>query len=357
MSQLYLTSSLIPNIKLLSFEELFKYTKPEDILLVFDTNLVIYYREFYLNSEKFIGDHGKNDIYLILRYFIEQIERYNLIVNASIGVDESSRSKKDCNLILEKVEQTHEAIMNLFAMDITKFDTYVKQKLVIEPIIDRSKLTTSKVGCLSQKSMFQNLLIVSYAAALKLYILQTRIDKKTLTPRDAYIEFHEFMTIEVNCTMGTISLFALHLFGGVDKFKSMIFAKSSASVEEKIHQLYNGAIDLIYPYIVNRVQNLFPPLGSNKKLIPILVTMDKKMATLHSLINTKVIFESNDSKPNFNPELIEIKFIDKMSWNDDDLKHFKSLFLKDIYRVEKNISKTGREVKHLLPVVAKYEKI
>lgn len=356
MAQLFFTSSLIPNKKVFSLEQLFEFVNPADIILVFDTNLVIYYRDLYLNSKRVSTTDELSDIYLILRYLVEQIHGYDLEVNASIGVDESSRQKEDFSLNMEKFKQTQLALICLFSMDIEKLDEYIKKEIVIEPVITKGNSTLSKINSLSQISIFQNPLIISYVAALKIFILHNKLSKKVITPREAYEEFYLFLAKEINCIGATLIMFALHLFGGVEEFKAMLFTKAKASKEDKIHQLFNGAIDLIYPYIVNKIQEIFPTLNNSKKLIPVFVSTDKRLSTLHSLINTKMIFESSD-EINYNPELTEVSFFDNMNWTNDDLAFFRELHIKDLDNRFDTFFSGGRDAKHLLEIVEKYEKV
>lgn len=356
MSQLYFTSSLIPNERFLSLEQLFEHIDPKDALFVFDTNLVVYYRELYLNSKKFIANENNKNIYYSIRYLIEQISRYDLEINASIGVEESCRSKENFKLNIDKVNQTHKAIMAMFAMDINAFDEHIKKEIVEEGIINDGEFTNSKITSLKETSSFQNMLTISYLASLKIFVLQNQIENNNITPTKAYLEFLDFMMEEVDCVIGTAQMFALHLFGGVNEFKLMLMAKGKATKEEKLHKLFNGAVDLIYPYIVNKAQELYPIPHKPEKLIPVLITADRRLATLHSLINTKLIFETaNEKGVNYNPELTEIGFHDKMNWTDADMNLFKERTIKDLsHRLESAMS-GAKTATHLLPLVEQYE--
>lgn len=356
MSQLYFTSSLISSQRFLSLEQLFEHIEPKDALFVFDTNLVVYYKELFLNSKKFISNENNKNIYYSIRYLIEQISRYDLEINASIGVEECCRSKNDFKLNLDKVNQTHRAIMSMFKMDINSLDEYIKKEISEDVIMTDGEYSLSKIASLKEVSSFQNLVTISYLASLKIFTLQNKIEENQLTPTNAHLEFLDFMMVEVDCIAGTILMYALHLFGGVNEFKLMLMAKGKVSKEEKLHKLFNGAIDLIFPYIVNKAQELYPIPHQTKKIIPVLVTADRRLATLHSLLNTKLILESNtEGGVNYNPELIEIGYYGKMIWTDADFNLFKERTQKDLaHRLESAMS-TGKTAIHLLPLIEQYE--
>ena len=355
MAQLYFTSSLIPNKLFLSLEELFEHIKHQEILLVFDTNIVVYYRDFFLNSNKFITSNKST--YYSIRYLVEQISRYDLEVNGTFGVEESSRSKSDFKLNMEKVYQTHRAVMSILAMNIDSFDKFIKEDFSEDEIKTNKDYPFSKIDSLKEESSFQNLHIISYLAALKIFILKNQIEENTITPSEAYLFFLDFVIEEVDCIAATINQYALHLFGGVDFFKLILMPKGNISIEETLDQLFTGAIDLVYPTIVNKSQDLYPIPNKLEKMIPVLVTADRRLATLHSRINTKFILETSSIKDgiNYNPELTEIVFYEKTKWSKADLKLFNDRLTKDIeHRFISSISE-GKTATHLLPLVEKYE--
>ncbi|HET6225420.1 MAG TPA: hypothetical protein VFF27_04010 [Bacteroidia bacterium] len=158
--------------------------------------------------------------------------------------------------------------------------------------------------------------------------MHKQILKKQISPIEAYRLFFNFKTKKINFTASTIISYATHLFGGVSSITRLLIAKNNVSNEEKLHKIFNGAIDLIYPYLVNKVPRLLSSDQSN--LVPVFVTKDKYIATLHCNINTKIIFAEQSEGLNYQPELTEINFLeDKMSWTKNELEEIRNLFYED----------------------------
>lgn len=353
MSQLYFSSSRISNKRILSLEELFTYYKPEDVILVFDTNIVVDYREFYLSPLKF--KETQFSTYCSLRYLVEQIERYNLEINATFGVDESCRAVSDFSILHNKRKQTHDILMKMLYSGIDQFDLHLKKNVSVNSIKDYSARTISKIDSLKERSIGQNLIIVSYLTALKIAELKLKQDSGKINRLEAFLSFFEYATKEIDCVGGTIINYAYHLFGGMDSLKRIILIRKigKASKENVIHQIFNGAIDLILPYLVDSVNHLFK---TDKNYIPVFVTRDERISDIHSLHATKVIFGEGP----YSFQLVEGKYSSKrkMNWTEKEETLIKNVMENDIFsRIEKKIPSSGQTTSHLLPLIAQQEKI
>jgi len=356
MSQLYFTSSLIPNKRFLRIEELFDQYSPLDTLFVFDTNVVVYFKELFYNSQKFIKNQENHGVYNELRYLIKSIEKNNLMVDASLGVDESSRKTEDFSLNMEKAKQTQKAILELFKMNLEQLDKHIQSNIATTSIIkNESKYTLTKVSHLEQESFYENILTISYACSLKIVILYEQLIANRLAPLEAYFHLYEFMTKDLDCVGGTLIIYALYLFGGDEGFKKILISKENISPERKLHQIFNGSIDLIYPYLVDRMPEIsysYWPIRLN----PIFVTFDKRISILHSLINTRIIFEGDkDDKFSYNPELVELKFLRKLSWSNKELEEINNLTRKDMSSRLNNVILNLKDSNGFLPIIERLE--
>jgi hypothetical protein len=349
MSQIYFTSSTISSKQFLSIEQLIEHLGHQNILLCFDTNVVVYFRDMFLNPLEFIEKH--KDISNSVRYLVEQIDRYDLQVDARFGVEESSRNINDFSINQEKHQQTHEAVSELFKMNMDKLDIHIKKGGVFNPIKNNTERKNSKIASLNQRSSFQNLLIISYVLSLKTRILFAQVENKTLSELEAMKAFCLFMTNEVDCVSATSYLYALHLFGKVEDFKGILINKKNSSFGTKLHQIFNGAIDLIFSTMINHLPSLEKKY---ENLTPILVTFDKRLSTIHSLLTSRIII--NNVNSSFNPVLTELTFFDKMKWSEKELSIFKELVIDDsVHRFISQKTK-GESASYLIPLVEKYEK-
>ncbi|MES2398083.1 MAG: hypothetical protein V4549_18865 [Bacteroidota bacterium] len=351
MSQLFFTSSLLSDDRFLSFEELFKKVQPSEIILIFDTNIVIDFREFYFNPKEFSKDLKFRETYFSARYLVEQIDRYDLEINAAFGIEESSRSIKDFSLNLQKAQQTSRALKDLFSMNIEKLDNHINKGSAENLIINNEEFPNTKIECLKETSTFQGLLIISYLASLKIYELTIRIEKKEKTHLGAMTEFLKFLDEEVDAISATFISYAFHIFGGFQELKPLIFSKEKKNLNKRLHKIFNGAIDLIFPNITDKSQLAYSNSLINTELIPVFVTRDKYISVLHSMLNTKVRFENETLH---DPQLKEVsyKFIKMTNWNQTEKEIIESV----IRQISiKRLSNSFSGQKSALPLLNKVE--
>lgn len=346
---IYFSSTYIENRAFQTLEELFKYVAPKDVALVFDTNVVVYYRDFYLAPKLFVERNKDNGISAVVRYLIEQIIRYDLKVNASLGVDESSRSKVNFSLIEEKVQQTHHALMFLLHLNNKDIDLFIKLKNAEEPIKSKGEYPDSMLDFLKEEAPYQHFLIVSYLVSLKIVLLYNKLQRREITNREAFVGLCDFMKKDIDCMIGILQVYALYLFGGDSTFKGIIFPKGSGGLNEKYHKIFNGAIDFVLPTIANMVSRYQYP-----NLIPVFVSIDRRISKLHSLSCAKMILQTNNSI-NYS-ELSEFYFPSNLNWTEEDKIVINQIFM-DNYR-ERFINSYGkiRTSIHLLDLVEYYEK-
>lgn len=349
---LYFSSIYLKNKTYQSFEDLFQDVSPERVVLVYDTNIVIYHRDFYLNPKCFVDNPlNKNSINAI-RYLNENVNRYNLEVLASFGVDESSRQKSDFSLNIDKWNQTHNALMSLLHLNYHDFDKFIQNQRPIEAVIDRGVYPNSMLLFLEQNSSYQQLLIVMYIFCLKVILLYYRFESKEITGKEAVNELNRYMRNDINCVSATMSLLSLHLFGGSNEFMNIFFPKNNLPINEKLHKIFNGSIDLIIPTIINKeVEKFYKKQMPN--LIPVIVSSDKKISNLLSLMRLISKYQSKESN-NYFPELLQVDFLNSLKWNNEEMNQLFKFSNSDFDRF---ISFDGipRSTTHLLKYVKPLE--
>jgi hypothetical protein len=355
MSRLYFTSSYLKSKALSTLDELFLHFKPEDVLLVFDTNLIVDFRDFYCNPQLFKSQ--RQDPYFAMRYLVEQIDRYQLEVNASFGIEESSRTLNDFSILPDKYKQTYNALMTLLYNGVNYLDDHSKRNVIIEPIKDNSIKALSKIESLKQTSIFQHLLIMGYLSSLKIVELKILMDIGRIGREEAYVQYLDFVMNDINCASGISLNYAYHIFGGASYLNRLLFIKKigSSSKEEIIHQIFNGSIDLIFPYLVDKGHLL--PAYEGKYSTPVFVTRDERIAEIHSFHNTRMIINNNGTSI-YNPEVIENTFSLKhnLSWTMKEVERFNSIISDDMFRVLfKGTSPEGEKKDHLLTKVPEME--
>ena len=355
MSQIYFTSSYISNKQALSLEELSTLVDLKEIVLVFDTNLVVDYRDFFLSAQKF--KENKKDVYQTLRYLVEQTYRYNIETNVILGIDESTRRLSDFSRIEDKFHQTSQAVLGMLNSSIDDIDDFLKLNGEIIPIVDNSKKKLSKVKALSQDFIGSQLLTIGYVSSLKIVQLKFLQEQEVISRQEAFEQFLHFTTKEIDVATAAIINYAYHLFGGFDSLRGILFKTGikSSKKEDVIHQIFNGSIDLIYPTLVNVIHPIcYPELD---ELIPVFATRDKRLAELHSLSNTKLFIDNKDSEFDF--ELIEGAFTLKqnLSWSNSQINEFRKILKADaLSRWQRSNTKSGQSAEHLIPTVMQLEK-
>lgn len=349
---LYFSSTYLQNRTFQSLEDLFHNISPEKVALVYDSNIVVYYREFYLNPKHFTDNPVNKDIVHVIRYLNEQVIRYNLKVLALLGVDESSRRKSDFSINDDKWNQTHEALNVLLHLDSFDFDKFIQIKIPQEPFVDKGEYPNSMLPFLEQKSLYQHPLIVMYLLCLKVILLYFRFESCEITRKEAIDELNRFMREEIDSISGTIYFLSLHLFGGSNEFKNIFFPKKNLAINEKLHRILTGAIDLVLPAIVNKVTNSYYRMPI-PDLIPVFVSTDKRISKLHSLMGLRITINTKENYSYF-PELIQADFLSKLEWTKEEMNQLLMVSQSDISRFT-NFDGTPRMTTHLLKYVKPME--
>jgi hypothetical protein len=363
MSKLYFTSSFLPSGiqgKFMDLEEVFEYFKSDDIILIFDTNVVIEYRNYYFNPSSFTLNKDRVEFLKSLRSLVKKIHTYNLEVNASFGVEESSREPESFEINLAKAKQTRETVLDMFYTSYSAFDRHFSEPQYFgKEIRLNSDYLTSKIDCLNVPSIFQHLLIISYLMLLKIVDLYFEYTSKSKTNIEAFKEFIDFMTNDVDITGGMHFNYAVHLFGGAPKFQTL-WKKKGKTKEKKLHDIFNASIDLITPTIADKTQSIYDEIGE-RKLSPVFVTGDIVLADLLSL--QKVLINFNDDHEivtkSYMPQITYCEFMsEKLNWTADEYEIIKSYNFKvSKERLEgfEKIENKGVTAFHLIPKVKALE--
>lgn len=354
MSKLYYTSSFIRNRKFDRLEDVVEFIEPSDIILIFDTNVVIEYRKYYHNPVQFTS---RIEYLKSLRNLVKTIQNYNLEVNASFGVEESCRETLDFSLNLSKLKQTQQAVIDMFYTDYAAFDKHLTQRQYFgDEIKLKNEYISSKLNCLKQKSTFQHLLVVSYLVMLKTVELYYKIQFNEVDKIQAFKLLLDFMRDEIDANLGMSANYAIHLFGGGKGFKSL-WKKKGSSIEKKLHNIFNASIDIICPVIANKTQQMFGEIGE-RKLTPVFVTGDKVLSDLHSLQVTNFIFSNNPyiNEKSFTPEgtIYDIKY-ELLNWSEEEYEIINSWNGEmNLLTARKTFNKS-KDTLHLLPLVKPLE--
>jgi len=341
---LYFSSTYLQNKTFQSLEELFQNISPKNVALVYYSNIVVYYRDFYLNPKQFIKNSNSNIIHS-LRYLNEQVTRYDLEVLATLGVDESSRCKSDFSVNEQKRKQTHEALMTLLHLHYVDFDKFIELKVPQEPIVDNGSYPNSMIPFLEQDSLYQHLLIVMYLLCLKVILIYNKFEIGEIDRKQSIDELNRFMREELNFVSGIMYLLCLHLFGGSAEFKNIFIPKKKLARNEKLHRIFNGAIDLVFPTIINKVTNsqYKTPIPH---MIPVFVSTDKRISKLHSLMGLRITYNTKESY-SFFPELVQADFLGNLKWTKEEMNHLYKLSTADIERFN-SFDGTPKATTHLL---------
>lgn len=355
---IFFTSSFLPNKQYTTFNSLFEDLLPNKMLLVFDTNLVILFREFYLNPKFFIQKHRPEELEIV-KYLIENISKYNIETDVTLGVDESSRKKKDFSKISTKWEQTHNALSLLLSVDVYSekdLNLFIENKKIEEPIKDDSIFPETAFFLLKENKdcFYINHLIAAYLSNLKIIYLFNLVEKQEITAKEALMNFYTFMKEEIDILIARSLQLAIFIFGGLDEYKNIIFPKANDPFNKKINKILNGAVDILYPTLVDSFPNHKRKKGVFE-LKPVFVTADKRISKLHSLTSTKAFF-GDKSQINYMPEVMQFNYPKELKLTENDLSSFQDLFIKDaIYRYSNKQYGKGRDTSFLLDKCSDYE--
>jgi len=307
--------------------------KLEDILeqypkkiVVLDTNICVYLREFYNNPSEFIKKYSS--IIEDLINLLGKIERYDLDVSFGIGLDESCRNLDSFELQQEKQTQMRESILNLLNLDSFALIQLIYSNQVIESIKDITKKGKSKIEALKhQDSYFTGLNIPTYACMLKIYLLNLDLKSNKINRLQAFEEVIKFMDQKLDLVGASIATFAFHYFGG-NKLIKNILNKSAKNENEVIHNIWNASLDVCIPLIVSNHY-------SEEDGIPILVTADKGLNKLIELISLNNIL-TVDGRIARVPQLTSFTE-EGTTWTEDELEKLEylsfQLFMKRMNKI------------------------
>lgn len=296
-------SSMFIEEKIQNTQELVDKYGEEQFVLVFDTNICIYIRQFYNNPIKF--KNRNKSIYNSLINLLQPIIKNKSYVYPDLGIQESSRSKKDFTLNKAKEKEMKTAIKTIISMNLQELNYFAKTLKFKKPIKDNSKEVESKIAALEKNNVFKNMLPLLYACSLKLYELEvysniSRVDKMK--------KLIDFMDKKVDCFLTVIMQYGYHYFNGVHK---KIIQKKEKSLPKLMHNIWNASIDLSFPYLANF---LFDSLNKT----PVFVTNDKRLHSVIKGLNIKVAF-ANKSKLSGLPQGTEID-LSSANWGKNDIE-------------------------------------
>ncbi|MBE7148919.1 hypothetical protein MN093_14435 [Bacillus mycoides] len=302
-----------------SIEELVKILNPSIIQLQLDANICIYLREFYRTPSKTIVDEV---LWHELKAFFMYIEQYNVAIDYSLGVEESCRNLNDFKINYEKLDETIDILRDLFKMDFLQKIEHSKLIRFSEPVKDKSKRKSSKAESLEQESSFQNLIILSYACLLKLYLIYN--DEIESSNVKKMINYMDFLSNEINIISGTHIIYGNLLLSGHPKAARLIHSNKK-TIPHFIHGIWNAALDLTLPTLVSRK-------FSSAKKVPVFVTRDELLWLIFDSMKMKYVFSAGE---NFvHPPFIEIDF-SKCNWTMDEIeqinKHYSKIQEKRLY--------------------------
>ncbi|OKA27497.1 hypothetical protein [Bacillus cereus] len=228
-----------------SIGELVEILNPSAIQLQLDTNICIYLREFYRTPSQTIVNKVLWDE---LKKFFMHIEQYNVSIDYSLGVEESCRNLNNFKINYEKLDETVDILSDLFKMDFLQIIEHSKLIQFSEPVKDKSKRKSSKAESLEQESSFQNLVILSYACLLKLYLIYNDVTESSNVKK--MINYIDFLSNEINIMSLTHVVYGNLLLSGHPNAVSLIHS-SKKTIPHFIHGIWNAALDLTLPTLVS----------------------------------------------------------------------------------------------------------
>ncbi len=312
-------SSMYIREEIRSIEDLVKILNPSVIQLQLDTNICIYLREFYRTPSKTIVDEV---LWYELKKFFMHIEQYNVSIDYSLGVEESCRNLNNFKINYEKLDETVDILRDLFKMDFLQIIEHSKLIQFSEPVKDKSKRKLSKAESLEQESSFQNLIILSYACLLKLYLIYNDVTESSNVKK--MINYIDFLANEINIMSLTHVIYGNLLLSGHPKAVRLIHP-SKKTIPHFIHGIWNAALDLTLPTLVSG-------RFSSAKKVPVFVTRDELLWLIFDSMKMKYMFSGSEKFTH--PPFIEIDF-SKCNWNMDEMeqinKHYSKIQEKRLY--------------------------
>ncbi|WP_315794980.1 hypothetical protein [Paenibacillus sp. BIC5C1] len=304
-------SSLYIHETLSSFEDIKNKIDLQLIELCLDTNICIYLTRFYKEPSNLLGQ--KDNTLEELLSLLKNIEMNNLLVDFSLGLEESCRELSNFEINMSKFRDMSNAIRSLFEMDY--FQMLQHSKIIkFEPFIKHETLKTdSKTNSLESVSSFQRLLFVSYACLLKMYILDKQKESKSNT--QLITEYFEFVEKEVNIFSASTTIFAHYYFSGNNKIRKLIH-KTKNNDEDRLHAIWNASLDLTFPTLVS--QKLL-----KDKIVPVFVTADENLSLIFDSMKMKFMV-ANENEAAL-PPFLEIDYT-RTNWTQVELQEINNYY-------------------------------
>lgn len=282
------------------------------------------------------------------------IQQYDLDANASLGIDESSRLKSNYHYDLKKAEQTGAIMMYLFHLDTKLWDSFINQKRPELPIKSTDEYPESFIPYIKTLTEDNHIPIVSYLVSLKFIVIYSSYKHGVISPLDAILELCRFMREEVNCMIGIMKILGIHAFGGDDYFNKIIMPNTNLPLKEKLHRIFNGAIDLGYPTIMHHAVRYQSHLktGDIKQLIPVFVSADRRLSRLYSLCQLHMIVD-NQAPINYCGEVVSYDYNSKLSWSSTELDVIIKAYPPDYSKI--GFDNKPRTMNNIIPLIEEYE--
>lgn len=279
----------------------------ESICVVFDTNIVIYLRDIYLNATDSIN--RLNDIWPALEEFLFLIKYYGLECNYYFGLDESCRNKNDFSFNKQKVIQTIDAVSKILDFTREELVDHIESNIIIEPFKDLSGLGEGKLNYFDADTSFNSLQVINYPALLKAYLLK---NNSGLTQFERAMNMLNYIDKVLDVSSLDLLKFTYMYFGDNPKVKSMLHPKNK-SKDKLLQGIWNCAIDLSI-YLLSNGSVTY------SKLIPVFATFDEGLYEFNK--NNKIIaFFTTDSKGEFVvPPIIEMSLEAETKWTEEENK-------------------------------------
>lgn len=302
--------------------------------LFLDTNICIYLREFYREPNKTIAN---DKLWGELKKLLKDINLYDINVDYSIGLEESSRSLSDFQIIEDKYIETLTSLQYIFQMDYFEIIEHSKIIKFSPPVKDSTKRLSTKKSGLEEQSYFQNLMLLSYACLLKLYLIYN--DDSEISNLEKMKNYLDFLSNEIDIMSLSHIIYGHLLLSGHHKARTLIHPKKK-TVENMIHAIWNASLDLTLPTLVSIQFN-------KSKKIPVFVTRDELIWMIFDSMKMKYMFYNG--KTNEQPPFIEMD-LSLSNWDDESIKEIniyhekiqRSRLTKFVFETESTESRLNR---------------
>lgn len=289
--------------KIESIEDLINKLEPEVIQLHLDSNICIYLREFYREPSKTVSDAV---LWNELKNLLKHIKQYDIEVDLTLGVEESCRNLDNFEINKDKVKEALNNIGALFDMDFLQIIEHSKLIQFSEPAKDTSQRQSSKMASLNQPSSFQNLMFLSYACLLKLYLIYNDTTEPSNSKK--MINYLDFLSNDVDLMSVAHISYGNLLLSGYPGAKDLIHPRKK-TIEHIIHGIWNASIDLSFPTLVSGA------LISDKK-VSVFVTRDELLWKIFDSMKLRFMFTNGDKS--VHPPMMELDY-SNFKWSEDEI--------------------------------------